>query len=293
MRSLNPDQLRTFLSVVEFGSFSAAARRLNLTQPAVSLQIRELEARLGVPLLDRMGRRAVPTPAGETLVVHARRIAAEIDAALEAVRRHREGALGRVRLGSGASVAGYLLPRVLKTLRDSRPDLEVTVRVGTADTIVRGLLDGDFDLAVVTLPVDERGLDIEPLRVDAAVAVFPAGTVVPDVVTPADLARFPLILDERPSRQRTHTRAWFEAGGITPKPAMELGSNDAVRAMVAAGMGVSIMTPDTVADLGGRVVTRPLDPPVMRRIAIGQRHGQPDDPALRLLRAALRTLATP
>ncbi|HYH19837.1 MAG TPA: LysR family transcriptional regulator [Azospirillum sp.] len=293
MRSLNPDQLRTFLSVVDLGSFSAAARRLNLTQPAVSLQIRELEGRLGVPLLDRMGRRAVPTPAGETLVGHARRIIAEIDAALEALRRHREGALGRVRLGSGASIAAYLLPRVLKALRDSRPDLEVVVRVGTADTIVRGLLAGEFDLAVLTLPVDERGLSVEPLRADPLIAVFPAGTALPDAVTPAEFARFPLILDERPTRQRALTLAWLQAGGITPRPVMELGSNDAVRAMVAAGMGASIMTPDTVADLGARVVARPLDPPVLRRIAIGQRHGQPDDPALRLLREALRTLAIP
>ena len=292
MRSLNPDQLRTFLTVVETGSFSAAARRLNLTQPAISLQIRELEARAGVPLLERIGRRTAPPAAGETLVVHARRIAAEIDAALAAMRRHRDGALGRVRLGSGLSVATYLLPTVLKRLRASRPDLEVTVVVGTAEDIARRLLANDFDLAVVNLPVDDRGLDVELLRQDAAVAVFPAGAELPATVTPADVARFPLILDERRSRLATLTAAWFEAGGLRPRPVMELGSFTAIRSMVEAGLGASIMMPDIVADVAGRVVVRALDPPLLLRLAIIQRQGQPHDPALELARAALRTLAT-
>ncbi|PWC54594.1 LysR family transcriptional regulator [Azospirillum sp. TSO22-1] len=292
MRSLNPDQLRTFLAVVETGSLSAAARRLNLTQPAISLQIRELEARTGVPLLERLGRRTAPTAAGETLVVHARRIAAEIDAALEAMRRHREGALGRVRLGAGLSFATYLLPVVLKRLRATRPDLEVTVAVGTAEDIARRLLANDFDLAVVTLPVDDRGLDVELLRQDAALAVFPAGTPLPDAVTPQDVARFPLILDERRSRVALSTTAWFEAGGVRPKPIMELGSFTAIRSMVEAGLGASIMMPDIVADAAGRMETRPLDPPLVIRLAIIQRQGQPHDPVLDLARAALRTLAT-
>lgn len=291
MRSLNPDQLRTFLSVVERGSFSAAARHLNLTQPAISLQIRELEGRLGVTLLERVGRRTTPTAAGETLVVHARRIAAEIDAALEALRRHRDGTLGRVRLGSGASIATYLLPGVLKRLRDRCPDLDVTVAVGTAEDIARRLLANDFDLGVVILPVDERGLEVEPLRQEKAVAVFPAGTALPDEITPDDMARFPLILDERRSRLAMLTAAWFEAGGVTPKPVMELGSFAAIRSMVVAGMGASIVMPATATDIADRVATRPLNPPLELRLAIIQRQGQPDDPALEHTRAALRSLA--
>lgn len=292
MRSLNPDQLRTFLTVVEIGSLSAAARQLNLTQPAVSLQIRELEGRAGVPLVERIGRRTAPTAAGETMVVHARRIATEIDAALEAMRRHRDGARGRVRLGSGLSFATYMLPAVLKRLRASGPALEVTVAVGTAEDIARRLLANDFDLAVLNLPVDDRGLEVELLREDAAVAVFPAGTDLPATVTPADVARFPLILDERRSRLAILTAAWFEAGGLRPKPAMELGSFTAIRSMVEAGLGAAIMMPDIVADVADRVVLRPLDPPLLLRVAMVQRQGQPHDPALELARAALRTLAT-
>src|SRR5438270_14096887 len=101
MRSLNLDQLRTLSEVLAQGSFSAAARKLNLTQPAVSLQIRELEGRCGVRLIECSGRRVVATAAGGELIAHAERIGAEAERALAAMRRHREGCVGRVRLGTG------------------------------------------------------------------------------------------------------------------------------------------------------------------------------------------------
>ena len=96
MRSLNPDHLRTLAEVVAQGSFTHAARRLNLAQPTVSLQVRELEDRLGVRLVDRLGKRAFATAAGRELIEHGKRIAEETEALLAAMRRHREGWLGRV-----------------------------------------------------------------------------------------------------------------------------------------------------------------------------------------------------
>src|SRR5438309_8273944 len=99
MRGLNVDQLRTLVEVVELGSFSAAARRLNLSQPAISLQIRELEARCGLQLVQRSGKTVVPTAAGRDLVAHAERIAAQADQALAAMRAHKDGLVGRVHVG--------------------------------------------------------------------------------------------------------------------------------------------------------------------------------------------------
>src|SRR6185437_3938986 len=100
MRSLNLDQLRALIEVVELGSFSAAARRLNLTQPAVSLQIRELESRCGLELVERLGREVHATPPGRALLAYARRIVDECGAAETAMRRFRDGWLGQVRLGT-------------------------------------------------------------------------------------------------------------------------------------------------------------------------------------------------
>ena len=112
MRSLNLDQLRTLTEVVTCGSFSAAARRLNLTQPAVSLQIRELETRLGVRLVERLGKQAHATEPGRELVQAARRILEECGALEQAMRRYRQGWLGRVRVGTTLTALTYRLPAI-------------------------------------------------------------------------------------------------------------------------------------------------------------------------------------
>src|ERR1700761_429461 len=101
MRSVNLDQLRTFSEVIARGNFSAAARQLNLTQPAVSLHVRELEQRFGVRLVERVGRRAHPTAPGRDLADHARRIFHDCEAVESMMRRFRESWLGRVRISTG------------------------------------------------------------------------------------------------------------------------------------------------------------------------------------------------
>src|SRR6185312_13928411 len=101
MRNLNLDQLRSLIEVVESGSFTEAAKRLHLTQPAISQQIRELEKRCGMPLVERVGKRALATPAGQELIIHGQRIMADAEHALAAVRDHKAGAAGRVHIGTG------------------------------------------------------------------------------------------------------------------------------------------------------------------------------------------------
>jgi DNA-binding transcriptional LysR family regulator len=173
MRSLNLDQLRALVEVVEQGSFSAAARRLNLTQPAVSLQIRELEGRIGLPLVERMGKRAYPTAAGGELIEHARRIAAETERALAAMRRHKDGWLGRVRIGTGDVMLSCLLPPVLRALRTTHPNIELVIFTGTTTDMVQRISSNDIDLGLVTLPVNERVVQTIPLRTETFVAILP------------------------------------------------------------------------------------------------------------------------
>src|SRR5277367_997837 len=131
MRNLNLDQLRALIEVVELGSFTKAAKRLYLTQPAISQQIRELENRCGVQLVERIGKRALATPAGGELITHGRRIIADAEQALAAIRHHKEGAVGRVRLGAGPTALAYLLPSVLRQLRDAHPNIKILVTTGT------------------------------------------------------------------------------------------------------------------------------------------------------------------
>ena len=114
--------------------------RLNLAQPTISLQIRELETRLGVRLVDRLGKRAFATAAGRELIEHAQRIAQETDRLLGAMRRHRDGWLGQVRIGSSTTALIYHLPPVLARLRKEHPNIELVVTTGTTTGVVERML---------------------------------------------------------------------------------------------------------------------------------------------------------
>src|SRR6516164_4950006 len=115
MRSLNLDQLKAFVEVVERGSFTAAARELNLTQPAVTHQVQELERRFQVALVERFGKRAYLTEAGEKLIGHARNLLEEDSRTQVMMRRFGDGWLGRVRVGTSMTVLMYLLPPILRS----------------------------------------------------------------------------------------------------------------------------------------------------------------------------------
>jgi DNA-binding transcriptional LysR family regulator len=294
MRSLNLDQLKALETVCATGSFTAAAKRLNLSQSAVSVQIRELEERFGVRLIERLGKKAFATTAGREVIERARRIADESDAIAADMRRHREGWLGRVRLGAAGNVLTYLLPPVLKSLREKHPNLEVTIRTGITRDMVGLVMRNELDLTIATLPIEERGLLETPWRKDAMLAVLPRSNGgVPRHVTPAYIAQRPLILDGRSQSDRM-VRAWLRAGGIEPKVVMEIGSPEAIRNVVAVGLGVSVLVPEVVAGsvVAGGVVVRPLSPALVRGMAIVQRKDKPDDAALGIVREALMTLAT-
>src|SRR5215475_9973809 len=125
-------QLRTFLAVVESGKISTAARSLNLTQPAASQQLRELERALRVRLLERAAGKVQPTAAGVALLEPARRAQTAIDDAVAAAGAHRSGEAGRVRLGTGATACIYLLPAVLAALKQRMPALEIVIATGNS-----------------------------------------------------------------------------------------------------------------------------------------------------------------
>lgn len=292
MRSLNLDQLRALAEIVRLGSFSAAARKLNLSQPAVSLQLRELEARAGVRLVERMGKRAYATPAGQALIVHAERLAAEAEGALATMRRHRDGWLGRVRIGTGFAMLNYLLPPILKRLRAAHPNLDLSIYLGSSAVMIERVLKNEIDLGLVTLPAADPHLAVTVLRHDRMMALLPADAKAPKQLRPADFARWPLILDAPGSRMGRFVRDWLAAGEGAPRAAMEIGDIHAIKMLVAAGVGASILPSDALAfeAAKGEIVLRPLVPPVVIATGLIQRRDKPDDPALAIVRAALLEL---
>jgi DNA-binding transcriptional LysR family regulator len=294
MRSVNPDHLRALTEVVAQGSFTRAAKRLNLAQPTISLQIRELETRLGVRLVDRLGKRAFATAAGRELIEHAQRIHQETDLLLAAMRRHRDGWLGRVRIGSSTTALIYHLPPVLQRLRREHPNIELVVTTGTTTGVVERILRNEIDLGIVSLPISERQLEIIPLKAEPLVAIFAARSrKLPARITPQFLLQHPLLLEFA----RAHVRAliidWLSVGGTEPRPAMELDNLEAVKRMVASGLGVSIVPSAAIADSQDKssLSARPLKPALARTLALVQRHDKSANAALGHVRAALMTLA--
>jgi DNA-binding transcriptional LysR family regulator len=293
MRSLNLDQLRTLIAVSRLGSFSAAGRELNLTQPAISLQIRELEERIGLKLLDREGKQTRPTTAGRDLIERAERIMAEADGALAAMRGHKEGHAGRVHLGTGPTALAHILPPVLQQLREKHPDIELVVTTGATAEITERMLASVIDLGLTALPVNEVEFDVVRVRSDPMVAIFAINDPhIPAVVTPTAIAAWPLILEYHRGKQLRLGRAWLSAGGIAAKPALQFDGIEAIKDAVAAGLGAAIV-PAPALDDGrskDRIAARPLDPPLVRTLGLIQRRDKPDDPALRAVRSVLLTL---
>jgi len=289
MRELNLDQLQTFAEVIELGSFSAAAQRLNLTQPAVSQQVKQLERRLGVRLIERIGRRAHPTAAGLDLIAHVGQVRDAVSGALDAMVFHRDGRIGRVRLASGATACIYLLPRVLRRLRESFPSLEIVVSTGNTPDLLNSLERNAIDAALVTLPAPGRMFQVMTTLDDELVAVFPRGAPVPSRVIAAALNARPLLLYETGGHARRVIDDWFLRAGLSAKPIMQLGSVEAIKKLVEAGMGCAVLPSLAVGGPGASegLQVRPLVPRLRRRLGLVTRRDKRLDRGLRELVKAM------
>jgi DNA-binding transcriptional LysR family regulator len=293
MRGLNLDHLRTFGEVVAAGGFSAAAARLNLTQPAVSLQVRQLEQRLGVALIERVGRRATPTAAGRELLAHMRAIESSVAGAMEAMAVHATGVAGRVRLGTGATACIYLLPPVLRRLRRRFPGLEIVVSTGNTPEMLRAIEENAIDIGLVTLPAAGRALEVTPLvRDEMVVIVGPEGPRLPAKATPAALVDLPVVLYEPGANTRRVVDDWFMAAGLSLKPVMQLGSVEAIKQLVGAGLGLGLLPRMAVAQPASRgsLSVRSLSPRLERWLGLVMRRDKPQSRALQEVLAALRCL---
>jgi DNA-binding transcriptional LysR family regulator len=294
MRSLNLDQLRAILEVVERGSFSAAARRLNLTQPAVSLQIRELERRFGVRLIERLGKQAHATVPGRALVEAAQRIFRECDLVDTEMRRFCEGWIGRVHVGTTLSAMIYRLPSILSSVRLDHPGIDLVVTNTPTANSIENIIQNRIDLALVNLPVEDKRLKITPLCSEQLVAIFPAATrQVPDEVTPGYVAQQTLLVEQPSSAAHPLVLGWLSAAQqSSPREPMPLGTIEALKSAVASNLGMAIVPEVAVAMHMSDFIVRPLQPPLTRTLALIEHRNKPNEPALETVRNALLTLRT-
>jgi DNA-binding transcriptional LysR family regulator len=242
MRELNLDRLRTLVTIADLGSFAEAARVLHLAAPTVSLHMADLEAQVGAPLLLRKRGEVRATGVGEALVERARRLLADADETLAVVQRQVQGLAGRVRLGASTGAIAHLLPQALEVLGQQHPGIDVQVAVLTSQDTMARLAGGTLDVGLVALPQSaRRGVQVEPWRRDPVMAFVPAQWQAPTRATPHWLARQPLILNDEGTSLSRLTAEWFAAAGEQPTARIQLNYNDAIKSLVAAGYGATLL----------------------------------------------------
>ncbi len=244
-------QLRAFVSIAELGTFTAGAQRVHITQAAISMQIRQLENELGARLFVRAPRRVMLTEAGEQLLLRARQILRDHDAAIEEIADLAGAERGRLRVGSAsAMVTTDVLPKLLRQTRQQHARAEITVASGTSESLVQQILGGELDVAFVSLPVEARGINTERLNQDQLVAIAsPHHRLAKQKTIDAfTLAGEKLILGERGGNTRRLIDQFFAQAGVTLHVSMELSRQQAIRRMVEEDMGVGIVPLHAVRD---------------------------------------------
>lgn len=243
-------QLKAFLAIAEAKTFTAGARRVNITQAAISMQIRQLEDEVGIPLFTRTPRRVILTQAGEFLLDRARKILREHDAAIAEIAEVAGAEFGRLRLGSSSSMfTTHQLPTIMQKLRVKYPNAELTVTSATSQVLVDKMMHGEIDTAFVSLPVDNSNITTDLLFSDEIVAIaHPKHPLAKEkFISAATLAGEKLILGERGGNTRRMIDDFFAAANVKPNLTMELSRQEAINQMVENNMGVGIAGAKTVA----------------------------------------------
>ncbi|HSI42302.1 MAG TPA: LysR family transcriptional regulator [Xanthobacteraceae bacterium] len=268
MRNVTLKQLRAFAAVIEGGTVTRAAKALNVTPPAVTMQVQALEDQLGLPLLDRAGDRFLPSDAGrEVLAATARveRALADCGAALDAMKGLDAG---RVCVGI-VSTAKYFAPSALGAFSRAHPSIEVALVVGNREDIIAALRHDSVDVAIMGRPPSDLDVDQSPIGDHPHVVVAPPGHIlVGRRVAAAELSAFTFLVREAGSGTRTLMQRFFQDAAVEPKIGMEIGSNETIKQAVMAGMGLSFISAHTVAAeiADGRIVVLDVEGlPVVRQ----------------------------
>lgn len=244
-------QLKAFVAIAEEKTFTAGAKRLSVTQAAVSMQIRQLEEEIGLPLFNRTPRRVILTQAGETLMTRARKILREHDTALEELAEIAGAEHGRLRIGTASAMfATIQLPTILENLNKKFETAEISVVSGTSHALVEKISHGEVDIAFVSLPVEHTNIETETLFSDEIVAIaHPSHSFSKEKsINAKKLANEPLILGEKGGNTRRLIDDFFEKAGVKPNVIMELSRQEAIDKMVENNMGVGISGAKNIAE---------------------------------------------
>jgi DNA-binding transcriptional LysR family regulator len=241
---MNRNHLALFHAVAQAGSISRGAVSAQVSQPAVSKQIAELEAALGVRLLDRLPRGCELTEAGKILADYARRWRSlETDAA-RAIEEYRGLKRGRLAIGASMTIGGYLLPAVIREFHRRQPEIEIQLEIANTQHIQQSLLDGSIELGLTEGPLESEELESTVFFQDELVAIAPAGHPLLESgpVPVRKLCREPFILREEGSGTRAVVEKALRRKRLKIRPFLSLASPEAIKNMVATGLGIAIIS---------------------------------------------------
>jgi DNA-binding transcriptional LysR family regulator len=257
---MDTKQLAAFCAVVERRSFSQAAEQLGVTQPAVSLQIRSLEKRLGLQLLDRSGRRVEPTEAGQRLYRSAQKLLAQEEQMLAELVGDEEGELaGKIDIGASTGPGGTVLPIVLCEFQQRHPDVHIALTVADTQHIVERVARRELELGVVGAARRHSGVTFEPFFRDEVVLAVPRGHRFADrTVKINELKGEPLVLMQEGAGVRQVIDDELKEAGVRLRDLdvrLELGLQESARSAVVNGFGVTFISRSAIeADLASGTV---------------------------------------
>ncbi|HET8912789.1 MAG TPA: LysR family transcriptional regulator [Ktedonobacteraceae bacterium] len=244
MRTLNLHQLATFQVVAKHCSYVRAAEELHFSQPAVSAQIRQLEANLGVKLFDQIGRKTHLTRAGEELYLYGQKIFSVIDEMHETMESIRSPYYGRLSVGADTTVGSYVIPDLLGKFHQAYPNVEITMDVLNRVMLENALVSNRVDMAVMgNVPVDIPTV-IEPFAPNELVLVAaPFHRLAGRIKIPfQELAREHFLLREPGSGTRAALETVFQEANLPLEISMQVGNNSAIKKGVAAGLGIALLS---------------------------------------------------
>ncbi|MDO8848244.1 MAG: selenium metabolism-associated LysR family transcriptional regulator [Coriobacteriia bacterium] len=244
---MNVSQLRTFVAVVDHGSFSEAARMLGISQPAVTMQVQALEADIDATLLDRGYRKVALTEAGHALLPHARKVLAELDDARSAIDAVSSTVSGRLTVAASTTPGQYLLPRLLGGFLKLYPEVGVTLRVYDSTDVVAHVESGEADLGMTGAEVHGARVVYERLGSDDLTLICPPDhpLAAHSPISFSEITGELFIVREQGSGTRMAVEEVIRRGGVDPADldvVMELGTNEAIVSAVEGGMGLGIVS---------------------------------------------------
>ncbi len=290
---MNINHLAIFHAVAEEGGMSRAAERLCISQPAVSKQVQELEAALGITLLDRLPRGVRLTDAGEVLAGYARRLFAVEAEAVRAMQERKGLAQGRLTVGASLTIGDYLLPAILGEYHRKYPGIALNLEIANTRVIQKKLRENALDVGLTEGFVEDTALSADVFGEDDLVAVVPPDHALlrQDSVTAVRFCAEPVLLREPGSGTREVTERALARLGIAVTPALSLGSTEAIKRSVAAGLGVAIMS-RLALDLEFQIgLLRPLplsDLTITRPLHVVRERGRSESAAVQAFLALLR-----